>query len=114
MSLEVTGVIKKFLPLEGGETKEGKDGNHNLTLLLTMMDYDPEAEQLFCFDVFGKEKIEQLNSFNKIGDNVKVSFNIRTNEWKEKYYTSLASWRIEKVEGGSVEPVEEAKDDLPF
>jgi len=114
MSLEVTGVIKKFLPLEGGETKEGKPWQSQSYIVANNDGYDPEVEQLFCFDVFGKEKIEQLNSFNKIGDNVKVSFNVRTNEWKEKYYTSLASWRIEKVEGGSVEPVEEAKDDLPF
>ena len=113
MSLEVTGVIKKFLPLEGGETKGGKEWQSQSYIVANNDGYEG-AEQLFCFDVFGKEKIEQLNSFNKIGDKVKVSFNIRTNEWKEKYYTSLASWRIEKVEGGSVEPVGEAKDDLPF
>jgi len=113
MNLELTGVIKEFLPLEGGNTKEGKEWQKQSYVISNNDGYEG-AEQFFCFDVFGKEKVEQLNSFNKVGDNVKVSFNVRTNKWKEKYFTSLASWRIEKVEGSSESTTEEANDDLPF
>ena len=35
------------------------------------------------------------------GERVKVSFNIRGNEYKERYFVNLQAWRIEKAEGGA-------------
>jgi hypothetical protein len=46
-----------------------------------------------------------------------VSFNIGTNEWKGKYFTSLSAWRIEKSTGEAPIAevvVEEESGDLPF
>lgn len=47
-----------------------------------------------------KEKIEILDSVQE-GDKVKVSFDLRGNEYKERYYVDLQAWRIEKVAAGS-------------
>ena len=66
-----------------------------------------------------------------VGDDVKVSFNIRGNKWvkegKVSYFTNLDAWRIEKVKSQNEEapsfqdypdleeaPPEQAVDDLPF
>ena len=47
-----------------------------------------------------KEKIEQVDKL-KTGDHVKVSFNIRGNEYKGRYYVNLQAWKIENA-GGEV------------
>jgi len=50
---------------------------------------------------------------------VDVKFNVKCNEWKEKYYSSLAAWSVFKAETSpAFEPVEAvaetASDGLPF
>ncbi len=55
--------------------------------------------------------------YNRVGQEVDVNFNVQTNEYKGKYYTSLQSWKIFKAEAAvdTPEPTQdEAKDDLPF
>lgn len=64
-----------------------------------------------------------------IGDEVKVSFNIKGSKWmkdgKENYFTNLDAWRIEQVLSSqqtaapqpavsSVATYDENADDLPF
>jgi hypothetical protein len=65
------------------------------------------AEDRFPQDVkfeLIKDKIELINDFQE-GDNVKVSFDIRGNEYKGRYFVNLAAWRIQKAgEPGGEEP----------
>tara|TARA_Y100000310_G_scaffold342736_1_gene447156 strand:+ start:168 stop:551 length:384 start_codon:yes stop_codon:yes gene_type:complete len=42
-----------------------------------------------------KEKCAELDQL-EIGDPVTVEFNIRGNEWKDKYYVNLQAWRLKK------------------
>ena len=35
--------------------------------------------------------------YNKVGDNVRVEWNVRTNEYKGKFFSSLSPWKIEQV-----------------
>ncbi len=49
------------------------------------------------FEVY-KEKCEALNAF-QAGDEVKVEFNIRGNEYNGRYYVNLQAWKIEKSTG---------------
>ena len=112
--MEVTGRIEKILELQGGTSKSGKDWKKQSFLLKTEQEYN----NLYCFEVFGEDKVDNLTKFNKVGDNVKVIFNVKTNEWQGKYFTALEAWRIEKVavEGKAEAPEvkEEVVDDLPF
>ena len=58
-----------------------------------------------------------FRKFNKVGDKVSVKFNVNTNEWKGKYYTTLQSWRCTKDDAQTTaqETVQtETEDDLPF
>lgn len=68
-----------------------------------------------------QDKCELLDDF-KVGDLVKVYFNLRGRAWESpsgetKYFNSLDVWKIESLaDGESLEVAKpnESKDDLPF
>jgi len=122
--MEITGIIEKVLPLESGVTKAGTDWQKQNFIVTNNDGYDGK-KQIFCFEIFGEEKVQNFNKFNKVGDSVKVDFNISTNEWKDKYFTSLQAWKVFKSEQATTISSAEAfvpetninkdePDDLPF
>lgn len=85
---------------------------------------------------FTQDKTDLLNQYN-IGEQVKVSINLRGREWvnpqgETKYFNSIQGWRIEKMQAEAPSPTqmppmpaseafepatnfkEEEHDDLPF
>ena len=46
-----------------------------------------------------KDKCEKLDQF-KADDEVEVEFDIRGNEFKEKYYVNLSAWRLKATQDG--------------
>ena len=114
--LKVTGVIEKLLDVESGTSKAtGNDWQKQCFVVANNGGYEGK-KQIFCFEVFGAEKVENLSKYNKVGDEVTVSFNIGTNEWNGKYFTSLQSWKIEKVIKSETNQVAQPEDDedVPF
>jgi hypothetical protein len=123
--LTITGSIKEFLPVERGIAKSsGKEWQKQFFIVANNDGYEGK-EQIFCFEVFGEDKVTNLTKFQKEGDAVKVSFNIGTNEWNGKYFTSLSAWRIEKLDAIPQQEInqdsqvatsisEDEPDDLPF
>ena len=99
MSLQITGVLKTVLPLETGTTKAGSEWQKQSYIVANNDGYESK-KQIYCFEVFGEEKVQNFNKFNKVGDSVTVDFNISTNEWNGKYFTSLQSWKISKATDG--------------
>ena len=103
-----------------GETQE--IGSNGFTKRLLVVETQEQYKQTIPID-FVKDKTSILDSY-KVGDNVKVSINLRGNEYNGKYYVNLQGWRIEKVEDANnaptPPPIEDAKlnqeepDDLPF
>lgn len=112
--LKVSGVIKKMLPVESGTAKSSGNEWKKQSFVVANNEGYEGKEQIFCFEVFGADKVENLSKYNKEGDLVEVSFNISTNEWKDKYFTSLQSWRIEKIQNAESDSSNEVDDDLPF
>jgi hypothetical protein len=113
MSLELSGTIKSISEVEQGTSKAGKDWKKQTFVISNNEGYN-DSEQIFAFEVLGEEAVANLTKYNKVGDVVKVNFNIRTNEWKDKFYTSLNSWRIEKAENTQTAETKQAVEDLPF
>jgi uncharacterized protein YxeA len=112
MGLEVKGKIKKFLEVQTGEKKDGSGQWKKQGFLLEI---EAQYNNIFCFEVFGEDKVDNLNKYNKVGDNVNVEFNVNTNENKGNYYTTLQSWKITKTEKqGVTAPKQVVEDDLPF
>ncbi len=86
MALEIQGKIVKIFPERSGEGNNGT---------WTSQDFMIEVPGSFptkaAFDVFNKGV--DLSTV-KEGDSVRVSFDIRCNQWQDKYITSLRAWRL--------------------
>ena len=119
--LKITGNITKIFEVQEGTSKAGKDWQK----LNFIVEIDADYNNVFCFEVFGADKVADFNKWNKEGSKVTVKFNVMTREYKGKYYTNLNAWNVfnefsDKVESSkNLELTEdlkedEAEDDLPF
>lgn len=114
--MELKGKIKFISEVQSGTSKSGKDWKKLLFVISNNEGYEGQ-EQIFAFDVFGEEKVDSFLQYNSVGKEVEVSYNIRTNEYEGKYFTSLQAWKIYRVqnqEAPQVETVVEDDSDLPF
>ena len=91
--MKVTGKIKKITEVQSGTSASGKDWKKCGFLLET----DETYNNTYFFDVFGDEKVDNFIKYNKVDRVVEVEFNVRTNEWKDKYFTTLDAWKISKA-----------------
>lgn len=89
---ELEGTIKVI-----EDTQTFGSGFQKREFVVTSEDKFPQDIKFECT----KEKIELLEKV-RTGDKVKVSFNIRGNEYKGRYYVNLQAWRIENG-GGEVD-----------
>ena len=108
--MKITGSITKVLAVQNGTTKEGKEWKKLSFLVTTKEEYN----NLYCFDLFGAEKVENFEKFNKVNDVVDVDFNVKTNEWQGKYFTSLDAWKVFKNKAEEAPVSEEMGNDMPF
>ncbi|PKA82683.1 uncharacterized protein DUF3127 [Ulvibacter sp. MAR_2010_11] len=124
--MEVQGKIKLI-----DETKTfGSNGFRKRELVVTTEEQYPQDIMI----EFVQDKTELLNSF-QVGQNVKVSINLRGREWTNpqgevKYFNSIQGWRVEALDASvssnmppmppedAFEPAndlnEDDHDDLPF
>jgi hypothetical protein len=108
MSFEVQGKIKEVMPVQTGESKQGKPWKK---LIFAVEVQDGEYSNDMAFEIFGEDKVDKFNF--AAGDDVTVHFNVRSNKWKESYFTSLGAWKIDGNASGSSTPSEE-ENDMPF
>ena len=110
--MKVTGKIENILETLTGTSKAtGKEWKKTSFVLKT----DEEYNNLYCFEIFGEEKVDKFLQYNSKGDIVDVEFNVKTNEWKGKYFTSLDAWKVFKADNNKQEEsVVEEESDLPF
>ncbi|GAB5474131.1 MAG: DUF3127 domain-containing protein [Maribacter sp.] len=126
--MEVQGKIKLI-----GETQTfGSNGFRKRELVVTTEEQYPQHIMI----EFVQDKSDLLNNYS-VGQDVKVSINLRGREWTNpqgevKYFNSIQGWRVESLqqtqaESGGMPPVppaeafapadelnEEEHDDLPF
>ena len=111
--MKAEGRIVKFDERQTGTSKSGKEWVKQTFVIDTGEEYN----NILAFEVFGQDKVDNLNKYNKVGDKVSVEFNVQCNEWQGRYFTSLQAWRIEKAgeAGQEVELMGQGgSDDLPF
>ena len=95
--LKVKGTIRTILDKQSGISNAGKEWTKQSFVIANNEGYEGR-EQLFAFELFGDEKVSKFNNHNNVGKEVEVSFNIKCNEWKDKYFTSLDAWKIFKAD----------------
>jgi len=89
--LKVTGKITKVLPTQHITSKDGsKEWDKKEFVLET----DEEWNSLYCFELFG-QKLDDYGELLVADNIVTVNFQVKTNEWKGKYFTSLGAWKVE-------------------
>lgn len=123
--MEVIGKVK----LIGDVQTFGSAGFRKRELVVTT---DEQYPQMIMIE-FLQDKVDLLNNY-KVGQDVKVSINLRGREWinpqgEAKYFNSITGWRIESLSQSTsnaqnLPPVdqfqpatnftEEEPDDLPF
>lgn len=114
--MEITGNIKLIQNLQSGKTKDGKEWSKRTIVVTT----DEKYPQDIPIDFLG-EKVYLIDSF-EVGNPVTVNINIRSNEYKDKYYVNIIGWKISATIGivnnadqnPAREKTEETKVDLPF
>ncbi len=124
--MEVSGKIKVL-----GDIKIfGDNGFRKREVVITTQEQYPQHLLI----EFVQDRCELLDSFN-IGENVKISINLRGREWENpqgdvKYFNSIHGWRIEKEDSSGNDTIpspdeapgfevksdddKEVEDDLPF
>ncbi len=109
--MEVQGIITKIMEVEEGTSKAGKEWKKQVFVIDTGAEYNPEI----AFQLFGDTKIENFAKFNKLEDEVVVSFNLSSREYNGKYFHNVDAWMIKNVQSEE-QPAEEeeAGDTLPF
>lgn len=112
MSLEVEGTIKVIM-----DTQTFNSGFQKREFVVTTKEQYPQDIK---FELI-KEKTDLIDPYNE-GDELKVHFNLRGNEYNGKYYVNLQAWRIEQIgspsTGGSgqsapADPFADAPDPEP-
>jgi|SRR6185437_8829765 len=91
MALEITGRIVKILPAQTGAGKNG-----NWVKQEFVIETSEQYPKKICCSAWG-DKADALKSYTT-GDVVKVSFNLESREYNERWYTDIRAW---KIEGGA-------------
>lgn len=102
--LSVKGTLKTILPVVTGISKTSGDEWKKIEFVVTNNEGYEGREQMFFFQIFGAEKVDNFIKYNQEGSEVEVKFNIQTNAHNGKYYTNLSAYRVdsgERVEQGT-------------
>ena len=90
--MEITGKIIAVLPPKQGVSQS--TGNAWMC-----QDYVLETQEMYpkkvCFNVFGAEKIQEMNI--QLGETLTVSLEINANEYQGKWYNQVRGWKVVRV-----------------
>lgn len=109
----ITGKIKQI-----GDIQTFDSGFKKVEFVVTTNEQYPQDVKFEAV----KEKAEQLLKYNKVGQTVDVSFNVRGNEYNGKYYVNLQAWKVFTAKTEAIDSAKEKLatigieevDDLPF
>ena len=110
--LKATGKITEVSNVKEGVSKAGKGWKSLSFVINNGSEYNSEAE----FTLFGADKVDNFTKYNKVGDNVDVTFNINLRRTADgKKFQNLDAWKVFKAvaEGVDRELVEDGNG-LPF
>ena len=94
--MDITGKIVQLLPLQSGQGKNG---------LWRKQDYIIELGGQYpknvCFNIWG----DKIDTFQlKVGDEVKVDFDLESREFNGRWYTDVKAWNVSRVGAQSAQP----------
>lgn len=94
MSLEIVGKMFKLLPEQSGTSARGEWKKREF--VIETKEQFPKKVCISCWN----ERVDDLKDI-AIGQELKVSINLESREYNEKWYTDARAWKIETGSGGS-------------
>ena len=106
MALEITGKLYKVLAEQTGSGKNGNWVKQEFVIETT-----EQYPKKICCSAWG-DKVAALKGLQP-GDMIKVSFNVESREYNERWYTDIRAWKIDPISGGGQEGPVSKKQDFP-
>ena len=95
-TLEIEGRIQQKLAKQNGQSARGSWTKQDF-----VVEYqDGSFPATVCFTSFGDNNVAELDKY-KVGDEVKVAFNIRGREYNGRWYNDVRVWRISPAGQGT-------------
>jgi hypothetical protein len=98
MALELVGKLHKLLPEVSGQGRNGVWKKQEFVIETN----DQQFPKMVCLSIWG-DKTDDLKQF-ALGDTLKVTFNVESREYNERWYTEARAWRIELDNGSGGTP----------
>ena len=98
--MQLTAKLTQLLPIQTGTGKNGEWKKQDI-----IVETEGQFPKKICISIWG-DKINE--SQLKIGNNLKIDFDIESREYNSKWYTDVKAWKIE-VTG----ELKEFKEELP-
>ena len=98
--MQLTAKLFQILPIQTGTGKNGEWKKQDI-----IVETDGQFAKKICISIWG-DKINE--SILKIGNNLKIDFDIESREYNGKWYTDVKAWKVE-MEGG----MQEMNNQLP-
>jgi hypothetical protein len=108
MALELTGKLLQKLPVQSGQSAKGAWSKQEF-VLETQENYPRKV----CASVWGADKVNELASISE-GTLIKVSFNVESRQFNERWYTDIRAWRIERTGIQDATGNPSAHDPVPY
>ena len=90
MALELEGTLVRKLDVQSGTSARGTWEKREFIVEYQEGNYPSQA----VFNVWGADKVKELERIPS-GTKVKVSFNISSREFNNRWYTDLRAWKID-------------------
>jgi hypothetical protein len=87
--MEISGKVYKVMPVQSGVGKTGNEWRKIDFVVETEAKYDNRI----CFTAWS-ERVSEVESLG-IGQKVKVSFDVSSREYNDRWYTDIKAWKIE-------------------
>ena len=89
MALELEGRVASLLPEQSGNGARGEWFRAGFVIKT-----EGEYPRNVCFEVLGRERWERVRQYLREGGLVKVSFDVSSREWNNRWFTSLTAFSV--------------------
>lgn len=101
MALELVGKLIKKMPVTNGSNDRGGWSRQEI-----IVETPGQYPRPVCVSLWG-ERVNDAVKFNE-GDMLKISFELQSREYNNRWYTDVRAWRIEKEGTGDSVPASQS------
>ena len=98
--MQLIAKLFQILPIQTGTGKNGEWKKQDI-----IVETDGQFAKKICISIWG-DKINE--SILKVGNNLKIDFDIESREYNGKWYTDVKAWKVEMAGG-----MQEMNNQLP-